>query len=41
MATSMKKPAGIIIIALIAISCKSEQSNIQSDHKSANIKGHV
>jgi len=37
----MKKTVSILIIAIIAISCKSEQSNIKSDLKSANIKGNV
>jgi len=37
----MKKTAVLIIIALIAFSCKSAQSDLKSDLKSANLKGNV
>jgi hypothetical protein len=37
----MKKSIGLLIIAFIAFSCKSEQSHLKSDLKIANLKGSV
>ena len=37
----MKKSTGLMIIAIIAFSCKSEQSHLKSDLILANLKGNV
>jgi hypothetical protein len=37
----MKKSASLLMIAIIAFSCKSEQSNVKSDLAIANLKGNV
>lgn len=37
----MKKSASILVIAIIAFSCKSEQSHLKSDLEIANLKGKV
>jgi hypothetical protein len=37
----MKKSFGLIIVAFIAFSCKSEQSHLKSDLSLANLKGNV
>jgi hypothetical protein len=37
----MLKSSGLLIIAIIAFSCKSEQSHLRSDLRLANLKGNV
>jgi len=37
----MNKSAGILMIVIIAFSCKSEQSSLKSDLELANLKGNV